>query len=104
MPANIVINIQTLFWYLYRYCSAWLRLTLNTEIGLHTTTIQTLRQQYLSSYWPDFEQTSNVGSWEHLKQISNVTMTFVQVTYVLATFAHISNISANPILTKFFWP
>ena len=34
-----------------------------------------------------------VGSWDPLKQISTVTMTFVQVTFVLATFVHIMNIS-----------
>ena len=50
-------------------CSAWPRLKLTTKIGLHTThhhppptTTQTLRQQYLSCYWPDFDQTLNEGS------------------------------------------
>jgi len=34
----------------------------------HPTT-QTLCLQYLSCYWPDFDETLNVGSWEHLEQI-----------------------------------
>ena len=57
---------------------------------------------YLSSYWPDFDQTLKVGSWDPLEQIPTVMMTFVQATFVLATFVHISNISAvdDPILTK----
>jgi len=55
-----------------------LKLELNTKIGLHNhhhpppppiTTTQTLRQQYLSCYWPDFDQTLNKGSWEHKQQI-----------------------------------
>ena len=44
--------------------------------------------------WPDFDQTLKVGSWEHLKQIPTVTVTFVQSTFVLAPFVHIKNISA----------
>ena len=35
-----------------------------------------------------------VGSLEHLEQVPTVTVTFVQTTYVLATFVHIRNISA----------
>ena len=90
-------------------CSAWPRLKLNTKIGFHTTThhppttppptTQTLRQQYLSCYWPDLDQTLNKGSWEHIQQITTVTTTFVQTTFVLRTFVlrtfvHISNNSA----------
>ena len=63
----------------------------------------TLRQQYLSCYLPNFDQTLNIGYWEHLEQIPNVTLTFVQVTCVLAAFVQIRNISAitDPILAKF---
>merc|ERR1711875_135502 len=50
--------------------------------------------QYLSCYCPDFDQTLNKGSWEHLQQITTVTTTIVQATFVLGTFVHISNISA----------
>ena len=46
-------------------------------------------QEYLSCYWPDFDETLQVGSWKHLEQILNVTDTFA-----LATFVHIRNISA----------
>ena len=44
----------------------------------------------------------NVGSWEHLEEIPTVSVTFVQATFVLATFVHIRNILAatSPILTK----
>ena len=104
------------------HCSAWPRLKLNTKKGLNTTTTnhhpppttthhhppptttttQTLRQQYLSCYWPDLDQTLNKGSWEHIQQITTVTTTFVQATFVLGTFVHISNISAvtGPIWIK----
>ena len=94
------------------HCSAWPRLKLNTKIGLHTTThpptthspttTQTLRQQYLSCYCPDFDQTLSVVPWEHIQQISTVTVTFVQATFVLGTFVHISNISVvtGPIWIK----
>ena len=30
-------------------------------------------QEYLSCYWPDFDETLQVGSWEHLEQIPTVT-------------------------------
>ena len=46
-------------------------------------------QEYLSCYWPDFDETLQVDSWAHLDQISTGIMTFV-----LATFVHINNISA----------
>ena len=46
-------------------------------------------QQYLSCYWPDFDQTLKVGSWEHLEQIRTDIVTFVQATFALATFVHI---------------
>ena len=51
-------------------------------------------QQYLSCYRPDFDQTLNKGSWEHVQQITTVTTTFVQATFVLGTIVHISNFSA----------
>ena len=51
-------------------------------------------QQYLSSYWPNFDQTLHKGSREHIQQITTVTTTFVQATFVQGTFVHISNISA----------
>ena len=55
-------------------------------------------QEYLSCYWPDFDQTLKVGSLDYLEQISTIAVTFVQVTFV-----HIMNISAatDPILTLF---
>ena len=97
------------------FCSAWPRLKLNTEIGLHTThhhhhhhppPHKLLGEQYLSCYWPDLDQTLNKGSWKHIQQITTVTTTFVQATFVLGAFVHISNISAvtDPIWTKFVSP
>ena len=59
-------------------------------------------QQYPSCYWPDLDQILNKGFWEQIQQITTVPTTFVQATFVLGTFVHISNISAvtNLILTK----
>ena len=59
-------------------------------------------KEYLSWYWPDFDQTLKEGSWDHLSQIPTFTVTFVQATFVLATFVHIRNTSAvtDPIFTK----
>ena len=59
-------------------------------------------QEYLSCYWPNFDKTLKVSSLEHLEQILTFKLTFVQAIFVLATFVHISNISAvaNPILMK----
>ena len=64
-------------------------------------------QEYLSCYWPDFDETLQVGSWEHLEKLPTVTVTFVQAilvqaTFVLVTFVHIRNISAvtDTIWTK----
>ena len=59
-------------------------------------------QEYLNCYFPDFDETLQEGSWEHLKQIPTVTVTFVQATFVLVTFVHIRNISAvtDTIWTK----
>ena len=39
------------------------------------------------------DQTLNKGSWDHIEQITTVTTTFVQATFVLRVFLHISNIS-----------
>ena len=51
---------------------------------------------------PTETQCPQVGSWDYFEQIPAVTMTFVQATFVLATFVHIRNISAvtDPIWTK----
>ena len=58
--------------------------------------------KYLNCYWPDFDKTLNLGSWEHLEQIPTLTVTFIQATFVLAAFLHIRSISAvtDLILTK----
>ena len=59
---------------------------LNTKISFHTTTTthhkELLDQQYLSCYWPDFDETLKVGSWEHLEQIPIVRLTFAHVEYL----------------------
>ena len=56
-------------------------------------------QQYLSCYWPDFDQTLIKGSWEHIQHITTVTTTFVKATFVLGTLVHISNISIPKLNT-----
>ena len=60
------------------------------------------QQEYLNCYWPDLVETLKVASWEHLEQIQNIKLTFVQATVVLVTSVHIKNISAvtDPILIK----
>ena len=54
-------------------------------------------QQYLSCFWTNFDKTLNLCSLDHLKQIPTAT-----VTFVLATFVHIRNISSviDHILTR----
>ena len=68
----------------------------------HTT--ETQCQQYLSCYWPNFDETLKVGSCEHLEHMPTVRVTFVHVRFVLATFVHIRNISTvtDPILMKLY--
>ena len=78
------------------------KMTLQTPPTQPTT--QTQHQQYLSCYWPDFDETLKVGSCEHLEHIPTVWVTFVHAIFVLATFVHIRNISAvtDPILMKLY--
>ena len=61
-------------------------------------------QEYLSCYWPNFDETFKVGSWDHLEQISTFAVTFVQETFFPATFVHIRSILAFtvPILTRLY--
>ena len=61
-------------------------------------------QEYLSCYWPDFDEILKVGSCEHLEQIPTVRVIFVHATFVLVTFVHIRNISAvtDLILMKLY--
>ena len=43
-------------------------------------------QQYLSCYWPNFDQISKSALWDHpYQQMSTVTVTFVRATFDLAT-------------------
>ena len=68
---------------------------------LHTTTHRNLNVSNISAVTgPDLDETLRVGYWEHLKQILTVMVTFVQATYALVTFVHISNISA---VTGLIW-
>ena len=48
----------------------------------------------ISIYVNQLTETLNEGSWEHTQQITTANTTFAQATYVMATFVHISNISA----------
>ena len=78
---------------------SWLCFTPVTTTRRTTTRTPT---KNLSCYWPDFDDTLKVASWEHLEQILTVTVTFVQATFVQVTFVHIRNIStvSEPILIK----
>ena len=71
---------------------SWLYFTPVTRRRKTTTTLT----KYLSCKWLDFDQT--------LKQMPTVMVTFVQATYVLMTFVHISNISAvTGLFCSKFW-
>ena len=39
------------------------------------------------------DENLKVGSWDHLKKIPTVMVTYVKATFVLETFVHIRNIS-----------
>ena len=56
----------------------------------------------MSTDRPGFDQILKVGSWDLFEHIPTVTMTFVQITFFLAAFVHVRNISAVtiPILMK----
>ena len=56
-------------------------------------------QEYLSCYWPDFDETLKVGSWEHLEQIPTVTVTFSR-QHLFWWHLYISGIS-QLLLTRF---
>ena len=56
-------------------------------------------QEYLSCYWPDFDETLKVGSWEHLEQIPTVTVTFSR-QHLFWWHLYISGIS-QLLLTQF---
>ena len=59
-------------------------------------------QEYLSSNWPNFDETLKIGSWEHLEQIPTVVVTLVLAKFAQAIVVHIRNILAvaDLILTK----
>ena len=54
-----------------------------------------ISQLLLNWFWPSFK-----GRFLGPSLTDAIKVIFVQATYVLATFVHISNISAHPILTK----
>ena len=102
-------HLLTRFWPNFKvYCSAWPRLKMTTKIGLHTITTHPhhpphkLLDSNISCYWPNFDQTLDIGPWEHLQQIPAVTVTFFQATFVLAILVHISNISATTFQAEHF--
>ena len=72
------------------------------KMTLHHHPPQTQCRQYLSCYWSDFDETLKVASWGHVEQIPTIKLTYVQATFVLATFVYIRNITAvtDSILTK----
>ena len=58
-------------------------------------------QEYLSCYWPDFDQTLKVGSWDYFEQISTIAVTFVQATFIRQ---HLSISGKSQLLLTRFWP
>ena len=92
-----VLSLKTWSWLCFTPVTTTTRTT-----RTRTTRRRTTPTKYLSCYWPDFDQTLNVGTWEPLEQIPTVTVTFVHATFVLATYVHIRNISDVTclILTK----
>ena len=120
--AKKVVQCRTLLCTLYRVfhnsihrllphlqsCCQTSVLSLKTWSWLCFTPVTTTRTRrtrtptkYLSCYWPDFDQTLNVGTWEPLEQIPTVTVTFVHATFVLVTYISISGISQ--MLLAWFW-
>ena len=99
-------NIQLLLtWFWWKFKDRFLE-TSRTESNCHGNICPggiCTYQEYLSCYWPDFDETLKVASWEHLEQILTVTVTVVQATFAHVTFVHIKNISAvtDLILMKF---
>ena len=72
---------------------------------VHVSNISAVTGRILTKLLRDIislDQILNKGSREHIQQITTVTTTFVQATFVLGTFVHISNISAvtGPIWIK----
>ena len=80
----------------------------------------TQHQQYLSCYWPDFDETLNVDSWEHLEQILNpilskpqpnlntrlgLTIKWLYTTTPPHPPTHRNSMSAisQLLLTRFWW-
>ena len=51
-------------------------------------------QEYLSCYWPDFDQTLKVSFWEYVKQIPTVNSDNCPGNICPGDFVHIRNISA----------
>ena len=64
-------------------------------------TSETKCRQNISCYWPDFDQTLKVGSWEHLEKSPTVTVTFVQAIFVLTTLTQFFG-GLNFFRSKFF--
>ena len=58
-------------------------------------------QPIVGCYWPDFDQTLKVGSWEHLEHIPTVMVTFVQAAFVQATFVQAAFVQATFVPPKF---
>ena len=81
---------------------------LNTKMTVHTTPLTDPPHPHkfnisnISAVTDPILIKIDVGSWEHLEHIPTVTVTFVQVAFVLAISVHIRNISTvtDPILMK----
>ena len=62
-------------WTLYDYPGFYTTLTLH----YHHPSKEIQYQQYISCYWPNFNQTLKVSSWDQLEQLLNLTMTLIYI-------------------------
>ena len=76
---------------------SWARL--ESDVANHPTT-KTQCQQYLSYYWPDFDETLKVDSGEHLEQITSVMVTFFRLHLC---WWHLSILGISQLLLIRFW-
>ena len=62
-------------------------------------------KEYLSCYWPNFDQTLKVGSWDHLKHIPTVTgeKMFCQKKISTKFFFWQKQFFAKNNFANFFW-
>ena len=65
-----------------------------------------LYQEYLSCYWPDFDTTLKVGSWDYLEQISTIAehLSRQHLSRQHLSWWHLSISAISQLLLARFWP